>query len=466
MKTILFFSRMRLSYLYGELSTVLCNDYNCIHVAYSDKEDYILKNNYSILSKYNLKKYLRKNKIINEQYIIKEIDDFIITYSQGRFNLNSAIQSDRGIKNLNQSESYKLAIFYYYFWKDIFEENVIDVFFHEATSLLFNFIASLFCNKYNVVYTDLVGVPHHRKAFLFISSNNGSCIQFSNNFGKKIDNTKEIRSFVQYINNKYSSIAKFEVNKNYLKLFNIIFRNEIKIILNRLFSFIDPFYDNIENYMLYERRSLHKFLNLLSYNFFDWDKPDYTEKYYYYSMNLEPEAVIEYFADGIYRNQVKLIENIASQLPPNHFLYVKDHVTEFGYRNCKDYLYLKKLHNVKVIHPSIPGSQLIKNSCGVIAICGTAVLEAIFFKKIAYMFGNFYYTQSNNVIHITNIKDLKQKLYLNIKFSNKDYFLFLSAYIKSLNFGETDLFTTGTEQLKLDKENINSISNAIRDFIK
>lgn len=154
------------------------------------------------------------------------------------------------------------------------------------------------------------------------------------------------------------------------------------------------------------------------------------------------------------------------QLPPNHFLYVKDHVTEFGYRNCKDYLYLKKLHNVKVIHPSIPGSQLIKNSCGVIAICGTAVLEAIFFKKIAYMFGNFYYTQSNNVIHITNIKDLKQKLYLNIKFSNKDYFLFLSAYIKALNFGETDLFTTGTEQLKLDKENINSISNAIRDFIK
>ncbi|MCT7525392.1 hypothetical protein N5T77_10060 [Aliarcobacter cryaerophilus] len=466
MKTILFFSRMRLTYLYGELNSQLNKDYNCIHVVYSEMENSILKNNYCISSKYNLKKYLRENKITSEHTIIKEIDDFIITYSQNRFNLNSSIQSDRGMKTLSQKEAYELAILYYNFWKEIFEKNIIDVFFHESTSLLFNFIASLFCNKYNVVYTDLVGVPYYKKAFLFISSNNGSCIEFSNNFGKKIDNAKEIRSFLQYINNKYSSIAKFDVNRDYLKLFKVIFKNEIKIILDKLFSFIDPFYDNIEHYMLYERRSLHKFLNLLSYNFFNWDKPYQTEKYYYYSMNLEPEAVVEYLADGIYRNQVKLIENIASQLPPNHFLYVKDHVTEFGYRNYKDYLYLKKLHNVKVIHPSLPGSQLIKNSCGVIAICGTAVLEAIFLKKVAYMFGNFYYTQSNNVIHIANIKDLKQKLYLNIKFSDRDYFLFLSAYIKSLNFGEIDLFTTGTEQLILDIENIISISNAIKRLLQ
>lgn len=468
MKTILFFSRKRLLHLYAKMDNKLKNDYNIVHVAYSSVEAKILLDTYNINSQYIMKEYVKNYDIsCIDANLTYELDQFIIHKTNGRFNLNSAIQSDRGFIYLSQDEAYDLALIYFDFWKNIFFEGKVDYFFHETTSLLFNFIASLFCIENKAIYSDLVEVPFYKNAFIFISSNNGSCIDFVKNFKhNNIDNTNEILKLENYFEKKYISIANFHIKSSLdILLFHAI-SQELKIMINKITKKYDRFKDNTEYFMLNDRKYFNKMKNIIMYKFIEWDIPNYSESYYYYSMNLEPEAVVQYLADGLYTNQVKLIQNIASQLPPNSHLYVKDHIVEYGYRDYSDYMKLKQLHNVKLIHPTVRGSTLIKNAKAVIAICGTAILEAMIFKKTSYIFGNFYYTLSKNVFYVKNIKELRQLLYSQPVFSSDDYKLFLSSYLKSVYIGSVSSYTTGIEDLSTDSDNFDLIANAIDKFIK
>lgn len=468
MNNIVFFSRSRLCDLYGPLSKLLNDQFKCIHISYSDKEEQRLNKVYSVTSDYNFKKYVKENFSLGQNDSIEKIDEFIIKYSDSRFNLNGVIQSDRTLRHLSQKEAYSLIITYYDFWADFFQNNQPIIFFHESTSLSFNFLASLFCSQHNCVYTDLVGVPFSKPAFKFISSSNGQSLAFDKvNDGKQAN----IKAFRHYLDNKYKTISNLTSSVEVAKNILILTKNLIRRLINVFTGNINRLVDCTEWFIIHDNRQLKRILNGTLYHFLKWDKPHPEDVYYYYSMNLEPEAVIQYLADGYYSNQVKLIENIAAQMPPGFTLYVKDHVVEYGYRDYKDYKYLMTLHNVKVIDPRIPGSILIKNCQAVVAICGTAIIEAHFFNKRSYMFGNFYYCKSENVKQIKHVKNLKEAFYTEKPYDVVEGEMFLEKYLNSIYLGEPDYFSGGSSSVDMDSDNlayqknIFEISESIRAYV-
>jgi hypothetical protein len=461
---ILFFSRMRLTEQYGELNKHLINDFECLHVPYDNFEENILLTKYNLPSKYNMQSYLKNNLYSPSLTELKELDLLILKYTNNRFNLNSSIQFDRGLKLLNLDDAYSIAYTYFIFWDNIFKKENVSYMFHETTSLFFNFIASVLSIKYDVIYSDMIKLPSNNNGFMFLSSSNAESLEFNRYYTTNIIDNTSVTKFSEFIENKYKSIAPLNLNKSLFKTFILVLKNELAIIKNKITKSKDIIYNNIDYYILFHRKELKRFINLIAYKFIKWDTIK-DEEFYFYPMHLEPEAVVQYWADGIYENQIKLLENIASQLPVGCYLYVKDHVIDYGYRNYSDYLKLKKIPNIKLIDPTIRGTVLIKKAKAVITINGTAGLEAMFFKKVVYSFGNIFYNKSKNVTYINNIKDLRAELYSDKEFDAEDYKIFITSYIKSLYEGDTSWFTGAGTKID-DNVNIENIANSIKNFIK
>ena len=192
-----------------------------------------------------------------------------------------------------------------------------------------------------------------------------------------------------------------------------------------------------------------------------------TNSYYFYPLHLEPEAVVNYLADGIYRNQIKLIENIAGQLPVGTYLYVKDHPHDIGYRRVTDYLRLKAVPNVMLIHARESSKSIIQNSIGVITLNGTAGFEAMLLGKKVFTFGKAFYSISPLAIYVHNVRDLKDLLETTCGTINEvDYYLkrFILALIKSSYSGNTDCFYGGKNKYRTDSENIENLKNSYKSY--
>jgi len=469
MKTILFFSRCQLTDLYAALSLKLKDDFNVIHVAYSLEESNTL-NNYGINCDYIYQDLV--GTLLNEDFdeeLNREIDCLIIKESNGRFNVNSSIQSDRGFNFLTYEEALLLAQSQYKVWNEIFEKHKIDFFYHEPPSLFMNHIASILCLRHNASYCyDSMVKGEDNYNYLFLMQDTA----FSPEINKKmisinevdIENNKQrIQNFLFDFRESYNIYFgdKFSIQVNYLHLF---IRSVKFFIRNNLVkSKVDRLRNNIDYYLLQHNDHWNKLKNLVMYKIYlKFEDLDINRDYYYYSMNLEPESTVLYLGDGIYENQIKLIMNIASQLPSNTFLYVKDHPHFLGYRSFHDYLKLMRVPNIKVLKAEIPGKKIIKDCLGVFLINGTAGFEAAMLNKHVYTFGNMFYNIFERIHYIKNIKDLREVVYKNHNVKYKDdekLFKFILAFLDSTNKGVTDFFQGRMLLYDIDhEENIDNIA--------
>ena len=115
-KSILFFSRCELAYLYGSLDKYLTDKYNFIHIAYSDDEYKVLCEKFQIKNVIHFKNELRK---ITEgelsKITLEEIDTFLLKNTFGNFNVNGALSANRTSQYLTYEENIKLIKIYYLF---------------------------------------------------------------------------------------------------------------------------------------------------------------------------------------------------------------------------------------------------------------------------------------------------------------------------------------------------------------
>jgi len=120
-------------------------------------------------------------------------------------------------------------------------------------------------------------------------------------------------------------------------------------------------------------------------------KLNYNKPFIYYPIHFEPERVL--LVDSPYfTNQLEVIKNIARSLPVGYQLYVKDHpvMNIRGWRRTSFYKQILEMPNVKLIHPSVSGEEIIKKSSMVITITGTSGIEALFHQKPTIAFTNFW----------------------------------------------------------------------------
>ena len=480
-KNILFFSRCELAYLYGSLDKYLTDKYNFIHIAYSDDEYKVLCEKFQIKNVIHFKNELRK---ITEgelsKITLEEIDTFLLKNTFGNFNVNGALSANRTSQYLTYEENIKLIKIYYLLWKNIFLSYKIDYFIHEPVSLLMNQIAACFCNEYKVIYSThilLTGEVDDSFFFTMVDSYNGEPTSLYKHYNtislKELNDNKErieifLKKTRERLNVFFAQLSSGKISlKEYCLLKLKSYYSTIKRTLSPL-SF-DPIIDNIDLF-IYKNNFLNKRVrNLKAYREIIFEDLDTTKEYYYYPMHLEPEAVVLYWANNKYTNQIKLIENIASQLPPDTFLYVKDHPHSPGYRSVEDYKRLKAIPNVKLLKTSIPGKQVIHHCKGVITINGTGGFEALMLNKQVITFGNSFYKVCKRVHYLDNVFHLRKLLYSlrEVQYEDdEELYRFTLAYLKNLLPGFTDFYSNMHKKLHINlDENAKTVANSLDKWI-
>ena len=165
----------------------------------------------------------------------------------------------------------------------------------------------------------------------------------------------------------------------------------------------------------------------------------------------------------MYQNQVKLIQNIAAQLPPGDILYVKDHPHDFGYRSADDYIALTNVPNIRLLEHNFPGKAVIKSAKGVFTINGTSGFEAVILGKPAFIFGNAFYRNCPGVFQIQHVRNLRELLYsINSNYvADEDGLVkFVASYLDSLSPGVVDYFAGRASSYGVDlDDNVKMIAD-------
>ena len=407
MKTILFFDRCDLTKLYILLTKELRGKANVIHVAYSNLES-------KMLVEAGITDYIDYQKELSLQIktlnptneLIETIDSFIRSQTNVMLTLNGSIQSDRGYTLLSYKDTLLLACCHYTVWKSIFAKQHVDIMYHEPASQFMTHIAGLLCKSQGgeFLYPTQLQSDQPGYFFLNVDGEDFTCKELEINYNYYKKNPEEIdinrcKKFLDKYRSDYSvafgglvkpktSVCDLYINAIKHELIRLVKRNSY-----------DKLKNNIDYWMLNTNLFSEKIYNLRQYKKRNirFEKPVEGEKYFYYSIHLEPEATVLYLSGGKYTNQIKLIENIAASLPAGYYLYVKDHPHEYAYRKADDYERLINVPNIRLIDQHISGKTLINGAVGVFSIIGTASFEGLMLGKQSYCFGKTYFTPFGNI---------------------------------------------------------------------
>ena len=245
------------------------------------------------------------------------------------------------------------------------------------------------------------------------------------------------------LNNKEKFIERFTTSKILKKIKSLI--NSLK---NQFLNF-DSHYPNIiytifqikfsRNFRKYYFNTKNIFDINSSSEFYKFNK--YT--YAFYPLNTEPEVALLGYGRP-YRNQIETIRNIASSLPVNWKLVVKEHPNSFGYRKLTYYKKLKQIPNVVLASHKINSNLLIKNSDLVAVVYGTIGLESIILRKPLITFCKTPYAifSENMVKYVSDPWNLSRdinKLINNYLYDESQLIAFIASHIE--NGEKINLFT-------------------------
>jgi len=465
---ILLYSRCNLVHLHGQISKHLEKEYNVIHLAYSEDQELILRDKYGVT---NILRYCHEYSDIKktEQFdpdLCATLDKQIAQYTDGEFSLNSAIQSDRTFSGKPYLHCLIESQIFYKTWAKLFDAYDIDVLIHEANSLLMNQMASVVAKERGSHYFTFIQVRGFDKySWLLVDAANGTSPEICRMINKtNLDNSEHIVSSYKRLfmtPNDLNGIFHNRKVKHPAEFAWHAMLSSTKAMVRSIQKCLKTTQKGISDIEDFLSKRPTVFSSILKEYFYSYkvryDALDRQDKYYFYPIHIEPEAVVLYWAGGWYKNQIKLIENIAAQLPAHTWLYVKDHPYSLSYRSIGDYHRLRAIPNVKLIDPRTNSIEIIKNSTGVITINGTSGFEALVLGKAVYTFGSIYYNCCSNVTHVRHIKNLGS--IISDKESNweqnkdkreQELARFVAAFSKSIHPGFTAFFSNYAEKTNMD----------------
>ncbi len=181
-------------------------------------------------------------------------------------------------------------------------------------------------------------------------------------------------------------------------------------------------------------------------------KPDLNKNFIYLALHYQPEASNAPIG-GCYANQFLIAQMIATYLPDNWYLYIKENpVQQYINRNIDFYNDLSHNPKVKLISKAFNTFELIKNCRAVATIAGTAAWEGLFIQKPVLMFGASSIMYAPGVYHINSNSDVQDAIaaiekgskpttldVLNyVKHLDERTVLAVNDYIQKKQFGYTD----------------------------
>lgn len=133
------------------------------------------------------------------------------------------------------------------------------------------------------------------------------------------------------------------------------------------------------------------------------------DQYYLFPLHLQPESSTSVQAMH-YSDQAAAIQNIAFSLPFPCKLYVKEHPSALGTKPLSFYRKIQNIPNVKLITADEPMEKLTAHSEGVIALTGTAGMEASLAGKPTYILGNAFYEYHPLCRKVNNFEELREAI--------------------------------------------------------
>ncbi len=184
------------------------------------------------------------------------------------------------------------------------------------------------------------------------------------------------------------------------------------------------------------------------------DAYDPREQFAYYPLHFEPELAMLVLAPR-WTDQVNLIKQIAESLPFSFKLYVKEHPAMVGFRTRRYYKELKKIPNVKLIHPNHDSYEIIKDARLITTQTGTAGWEALLLQKPVITFGDVYYNTLPAVKKCTEIErlpDIVQEQLEHFVWNEKEFVSFVATLLEeSENIRLQELWEKGLEPEKAQR---------------
>lgn len=479
MTPIVFFHRCELTDLFTPVSQCLDADFQAVHLAYSNVEANRLRELGVTIPITVFKDEVRRlhPSTVADTATLKAIDELFIEQSGGSFNLNGAIQSDRGFALLSLEEAQRLTVTYYRFWTEFLDRHGARIVLHETCSLMFNFVAAMLCaqRRGHYLYAIMGQGPGKGYNHLLMSGFDFTCPDLNRELaavaaGETAVDASACSAFVDEFRSSFKVFLGGAFKRPSLARIGLVAaRDKLRQWLHGVPH--DRVLDNIDYWSAKRNPAGRRWSNLRRYQAeVRFDDFDAQQPYYFYPLHLEPEAVVLYHAHGLYTNQVKLVQNIAAQLPPGVLLYVKDHPHDHGYRSADDYLALKSVPNIRLLDASISGKQVVAHSQGVITMTGTAGFEALLLGKQVFTFGKTFYSSAPGVVYVHHVRDLREQLYAALdRPATPDAALvpYLSAYMRALHPGMTDYFAGRATRYGLDlQENARTVARGLLSTLR
>lgn len=141
-------------------------------------------------------------------------------------------------------------------------------------------------------------------------------------------------------------------------------------------------------------------------------EPDYSLDFIYYPLHYQPERTTSP-EGGQYAHQYLALKALASTIPDNITIYVKEHPSQLSTRLSGEqgrkpryYEDLNEVANVNLISVGSNSFDLIDNSIAVATVTGTAGWEAIVRGTPSIVFGNAWYQSSPGCYDVKTEADL------------------------------------------------------------
>lgn len=182
-----------------------------------------------------------------------------------------------------------------------------------------------------------------------------------------------------------------------------------------------------------------------------YDPIDPAEDFAFFPLHLEPE-IATLLQAPLFTDQLNLVRHIARALPIHFKLYVKEHPQMVNYRTRAFYKELKKIPNVKLIDPRVPGSSIVPLAKLITVITSTVGWEGVILKKPVIAFGDQFYVALSMVKKCTALERLpflvKERLE-NYRFDEQELIAYLAAIFEdSVDIDLTQLWELETDETK------------------
>lgn len=480
MKTIVLFHRLELNTLFVPVGRALdsAGGVRVVHLAYGSEELAQLRaagiTGPVTVFKDEIRRLYRPGPV--DPGDLAELDAFFLKGSKGAFNLNAALQSDRGFPLLSLDEAQGLTLAYHRFWGEFLQRYGADAVLHEPCTLMFNFVAAMHCAARGGDYFYPIMAQGPGKGFnhLLMSGFDFTCPDLDRRLAEVAEGRRPVEP---------ETAARFltEFRQSFQVFLGGVFRRPPLVrlagaaVLQALRGrsrrrHLDRVFDNIDYWQTLQKPALTRLKNLIGYRRVRFDTFAPGEAYYFYPLHLEPEAVVLYHAHGIYENQVKLIQNIAAQLPAGVRLYVKDHPHDQGYRACADYAALRRVPNLRLLPAGVSGKEVTAHSLGVITLTGSAGFEALLLGKRVFTFAKTFYTSGPDVVCLRHVRDLRDAIEAAAArptVTDEALHAYLTGYFAALHPGLTDYFAGRQNRYGIDLEaNAVQVAAGLREALQ